>query len=233
MRLFVVAGAAVLLGLAGCSGSAEVNVGSSESAAPSASTQAPDGQTTTYTSDKYGFSFEYAPPFEEKTDTSWEAQSEQSSADSVAVFDVEGTQVAGQYRDAFVVNVYQLNTEINESNIGDVATELEQNVIPQLEQAGQNMQISELVSTEVNGLQGYQADATFTVDGTPMTSQLYFLFDGDLEYQLLVQSASDRWQELQPTFEAMVDSFQVTPVDAAVTPSEVASPAVSESVPAG
>ena len=74
----------------------------------------------------------------------------------------------------------------------------------------EDMQISELVSTEVNGLKGYQADATFTVEGTPMTSTLYFLFDGDLEFQLLTQGATDRWSELQPTFEQMVNSFQVS-----------------------
>jgi hypothetical protein len=178
---------------------------------------------TTYTSDQYGFSFQYAPPFEEKSDTSWDAQSEAASADTVAVFDTEGTQVGGQYRDAFVVNVYQLNAEITDENLDQVATELEQNVIPQLEQSSEDMQISELVSTEVNGLQGFQADATFAVEGTPMTSTLYFLFDGDIEYQLLTQAATDRWQDLQPTFETMVNSFQVSAdADAAATESPAA-----------
>ncbi len=207
-----IAGLALIVGLGGCSsdsgsGGDSASPTAEASASPSSALPA-DAQT--YTSEKYGFSFQYAPPFEQKGDTTWQAESEASAADTVAVFDVDGTQVGGQYRDAFVVNTYQLNTEITDENLDQVATELEQSVIPQLEQSSDEMQISELVSTEVNGLKGFQADATFSVDGTPMSSTLYFLFDGDLEFQLLTQSATDRWEELQPTFTAMVDSFQVS-----------------------
>lgn len=204
----LIAGIALIVGLAGCSSSSSTDSAGGDSASPTAEATTAPADMKTYTSEKYGFSFQYAPPFEEKTDTTWEAQSDASSTDTVAVFDVEGTQVGGQYRDAFVVNTYELNTEITDENLDQVATELEQSVIPQLEQSSDDMQISELVSTEVNGLKGFQADATFTVEGTPMTSRLYFLFDGNIEYQLLTQSATDRWEELQPTFEAMVNSFQ-------------------------
>lgn len=218
MRITVaVAGIALIVGLGGCSSSTEVTVGG-DSASPAATSAVP-ADVKTYTSDKYGFSFQYAPPFEEKSDTTWEAQSEASSADTVAVFDTEGTQVGGQYRDAFVVNVYQLNAQITDENLDQVATELEQSVIPQLEKSSQDMKITELVGTEVNGLKGFQADATFTVDNTPMTSTLYFLFDGDVEYQLLTQAATDRWSELQPTFEQMVNSFQVNAAGASASPS--------------
>ncbi|HQR79067.1 MAG TPA: PsbP-related protein [Actinomycetota bacterium] len=206
----VVAGVVIAIGLAGCSG--EVKVGT-ESSPPATAEQSPaasvPADVQTYTSDKYGFSFQYAPPFEMKGDTSWEAESGASSADSVAVFDTEGTQVGGQYRDAFVVNVYELNLEITQENLKDVQTELEQSVIPSLEKSSTDMQISELTPVTVGGVNGYQADATFSVEGTPMTSQLYFLFDGKIEYQLLTQSATDRWDELQPTFQQMVDSFTV------------------------
>ncbi|HPE13307.1 MAG TPA: hypothetical protein PL091_12465, partial [Actinomycetota bacterium] len=59
----VVAAAALTVGLVGCS--AEVSVGGDSSESPSAEQSAPlDVQT--YTSDKYGFSFQYAPPFEQK-----------------------------------------------------------------------------------------------------------------------------------------------------------------------
>jgi PsbP-like protein len=212
----VVAGAALMLGLAGCSGSAEV---STDSASPAASAeQSVPADVTTFTSDQYGFSFQYAPPFEEKSDVTLDAESGASSADSVAVFDTEGTQVGGQYRDAFVVNVYELNTEITADNLDQVQAELEQTVIPQLEQSSDNMQISELSPASVNGVDGFMADANFDVEGTAMTSQLYFLFDGAMEYQLLTQSATDRWTELQPTFEQMVNSFTVAAPAAAESP---------------
>jgi hypothetical protein len=209
------AGVALVVSLAACS--AEVNVGGDSTQTPTASPEltAP-ADVQTYTSDKFGFSFQYAPPFELKDDTSFEAESGASSADSVAVFDTEGTQVEGQYRDAFLVNIYELSTEITDENLDAVKTELEQNVIPQLEQSSQDMQISELTPTTVNGLNGFAADANFAVADTPITSRLYFLFDGMIEYQLLTQSASDRWQELSPTFEQMVNSFTVS--DAAASP---------------
>lgn len=210
MRIpIAIAGLALTIGLAGCSGSAEVNVGG-DSSAPASAEQTVPADVETYTSEKYGFSFQYAPPFEQKGDTSWEAESGASSVDSVAVFDTEGTQVGGQYRDAFVVNVYQLNTEITEENLDAVQEELEASVIPQLTQSSEDMQISELTATTVGGLSGFQADATFSVEDTPMSSTLYFLFDGDIEYQLLTQSATDRWEELQPTFDQMVNSFAVS-----------------------
>lgn len=219
MRAIAIAGLALVIGLGGCSSGGETT---SDSSATASAEQSAPADATTYTSDQYGFSFQYAPPFEEKSDTTWDAQSEASSADTVAVFDTEGTQVGGQYRDAFVVNTYQLTTEITDENLDQVATELESNVIPQLEQSSEDMQISELVSTEVNGLKGFQADATFSVEGTPMTSTLYFLFDGDLEFQLLTQAATDRWSQLQPTFEQMVNSFQVSGEPAAASESPAA-----------
>jgi hypothetical protein len=202
-----VAAAALTVGLVGCS--AEVSVGGDSSESPSAEQSAPS-DVQTYTSDKSGFSVQYAPPFEQKDDTSFEAESGASSADSVAVFDTDGTQVGGQYRDAFLVNVYELNTEITEENLDAVQAELEQSVIPQLEQSSENMQISELSPVTVSGLNGFEADATFDVEGTPITSKLYFLFDGMIEYQLLTQAATDRWAELAPTFDQMVNSFSVS-----------------------
>lgn len=212
----VMAGAALIVGLSGCS--AEVSVGGDSSETPTATVeQSTPADATTYTSDKYGFSFQYAPPFELKDDTSFEAEGGASSADSVAVFDTEGTQVDGQYRDAFLVNVYELSLEITADNLDDVKTELEQNVIPQLEQSSEAMQISELTPTTVNGVNGFEADATFSVGDTPITSRLYFLFDGTIEYQLLTQSATDRWTELSPTLEQMVNSFTVSDT-AAATP---------------
>lgn len=214
----VVAGVVVAIGLAGCSGGGTAESGSSASPAATAEQSAPasaPADAQTYTSEKYGFSFQYAPPFEMKGDTSWEAESGASSADSVAVFDTDGTQVGGQYRDAFVVNVYELNIEITDENLDDVKTELEQSVIPSLEQSSADMKISELSPVTVGSLSGYQADATFSVEDTAMTSQMYFLFDGKIEYQLLTQAATDRWEELQPTFETMVNSFTVSPAPAA------------------
>ena len=39
---------------------------------------------------------------------------------------------------------------------------------------------------------------------------MYFIFDGSVEYQILVQSAAKNWDGLQPTFDAMLQSFTLT-----------------------
>jgi hypothetical protein len=170
----------------------------------------PVGGAQTYSSEKYGYSFEYDAPFEQIEDARTDSEGGGSAVESVAVFDVDGTQVDGQYRDAFLVNVYALSTEITEETLDQARTELEESVLPELEQAGEGMQVGDLAETTVGGLPGFLADAEFEVSGTPMTSQLYFVFDGDTEYQLLTQSASDRWSELEPTFDRMVGSFTVS-----------------------
>lgn len=204
--LIAVVGLVATIGLAGCSGSADG--GGSSAPSTSASASAP---VQTYTSDQYGYSFQYSAPFEVKSDTTTEAETEQGAAESTAVFDTTGSQVGGQYRDAFMVSVYPLSTTVDESNIDQAATEIEQSVLPQLQQTAKNMQFGELATTDVNGVPGYQVDATYEVESTPMSSTIYFLFDGDVEYELLVQATTENWQGLQPAFAQMVDSFTVAP----------------------
>lgn len=206
-RLIAAAGCALVVGLAGCSGNAEVSTSTSPQASDTALAPA---DLQTYTSDQYGYSYQYAAPFELKPDATLDASTDKGAAETSAVFDTDGAKVNGQYRDAFMVSVYQLNTTIDESNIDQVATELEQSVLPQLQKSADNMQYGQLTSTDVNGIPGYQVDATFDADGTPMKTTLYFLFDGQTEYQLLTQATADNWDQLQPNFEQMVNSFTVS-----------------------
>ena len=65
----------------------------------------------------------------------------------------------GQYRDAFVVNVYPLQTEITPDKLPDAKAELENSVIPQLEASTQDMKISEITETTVAGKPAFTADA--------------------------------------------------------------------------
>lgn len=211
-RLVIVAGSAVVLGLTACGGG-----GSTTSTSPSAeasSSQIAPADLQTYTSDQFGYSFQYGKPFEINSDAKLDAQTDKGAAETTAVFDTSGSQVDGQYRDAFMVSVYPLNATIDESNIDQVATELEQNVLPQLQKSSDNLQYGDLTSTDVNGVPGYQVDATFDVGSTPMKTTLYFLFDGSTEYQLLTQATADNWDALQPDFEQMVNSFTVSPAGA-------------------
>lgn len=208
MRIAVAAaGVLLVFGMAGCSAGASVGAESGGSAGPAADPAS--SQVRTYTSETYGYSFEYGPPFEQQDDVSTDASGGGSASESAAVFDVDGTQIDGQYRDAFVVNVYELNAEITEEDLDQVRAELEESVLPQLERSSDSMEVGELEPVTVAGLPGYRADARFVIGDTPMESTLYFVFDKAVEYQLLTQAASDRWAELEDTFGQMVDSFRV------------------------
>ncbi|MFN8124965.1 MAG: PsbP-related protein [Candidatus Nanopelagicales bacterium] len=200
----------VVTGLvSGCS--ASVSVGdSTTSAAPAPDTSSSVDLTETITNDQYGFSFKYAPPFEPQEDTTFSGEGGADSANTTAVFDTEGSQIGGQYRDAFVVNVYELQAEITEDNLADAKAELENSVIPQLEQSTDDMKISEVTETTVAGKPAFSADATFTAEGKGITSTLYFVFDGNREYQVLTQAADENWDGLQPTFDAMLGSLTIT-----------------------
>jgi hypothetical protein len=66
-----------------------------------------------------------------------------------------------------------------------------------------------LTQTSVAGLPSYRA--TFSFDsgtGAPLKTTSYFVFAGDIEYQLVVQSVSGNWQANQGVFDAFVASFK-------------------------
>lgn len=201
---------------AGLLGAVMIVSGCSSDSSSDSGQPVPEG--TTYTSTQYGFEFTYQAPFEEQKDTEWEAESG-ASTDSVAVFDTTGSRVDGQFRDAFVVNVYQLGQEIVAGDLPAVQKELESSVLPSLESSNEQMQIGDLTETEVAGLPGFTAAATFSVSDTPMTTTMYFLFNGDLEYQILEQATAENWDALQPDFQRMLDSFTVIDSARSASPS--------------
>jgi hypothetical protein len=67
--------------------------------------------------------------------------------------------------------------------------------------------VQALSDTTVNGVGGFTATVSFANQGTPEVSALYFFFSGDTEYQLTLQSAEKRWQELQPEMQTVLGSF--------------------------
>lgn len=219
MQRFAVLAAAALVAtglVSGCS--ASVSVGDDPTTQASPGQNAGPELTETLVNDQYGFSFKYAPPFEPRDDTSFAGEGGENSTTTEAVFDTEGSQIDGQYRDAFVVNVYPLQVEITEDNLPDAKAELENSVIPQLKQSTPGMEISSLTDTTLGGKPAFMADASFEVNGQPIKTTMYFVFDGKVEYQVLVQAAEKNWEGLQPTFDAMLQSFTLTGTTAA-TPS--------------
>ncbi len=60
----------------------------------------------------------------------------------------------------------------------------------------------------IGGMPGYQVTAAFDWDdGTPLKTTFYFLFSGDVEYQLVAQAAEQNWEADQAVFADFVDSF--------------------------
>jgi hypothetical protein len=91
--------------------------------------------------------------------------------------------------------------------IPDLESEI-QGVLTSMEsQAGDAQIVSPLAQTEAAGLKGYTVTYTFTKDGVPTTSTLYFLFKGKIEYQLSTRASTVNWDKDQAIFAAMVASF--------------------------
>jgi hypothetical protein len=167
------------------------------------------GGPTTYTSKDYKFQLTY----DSSVLTESTSLSSAGAAGGTSVFDVgfvnpKGTKSSGEYRDGLVVSVYKLTATVTDAMLPTVKTELE-GILPQLETAlGSDAKIGSLTAVDLAGIKGFSADATFTLDKTPFKATLYFLINGNLEYQVTTQAAQDKWDTMQPVFKSAMDSFK-------------------------
>ena len=161
----------------------------------------------TYTDEKYGYSFEYPGSWKLEEGGTADISAGGSSAASVGVYDPEGAVAEDTFIDMMQVSVYELNVTVDESLMPEIKGEVEA-VLETLEsQAGGLDTLVPLAEAEVGGMSGYSVTYSFTKNGAPVTSTLYFMFSGEVEYQLTVQAADENWQADQPTFDAILDSF--------------------------
>jgi hypothetical protein len=161
----------------------------------------------TYTSPGYGYSFQYPGDWELREDSSVEVTSGIAAAGSVSVFDPSGSEIGGSYVDMAEVSVYELDFTFDESLMPDIKTELERVLTDLATQDATWKTVEPLSETKVGGLSGYKATVTYMTDDSPMTSTLYFVFNGNIQYELMLQAASDNWDERQAEFDAIVASF--------------------------
>lgn len=166
----------------------------------------PTAATKTFTSAKYRFSFDYRAPFQLRRGTTFTGEAGSGAELTTGVFDVTGNRIAGQYRDAFVVNVYKLNQAITPELLPAVRRELRV-VIRQLKASTPSMSTTRLKRTAVDQIPGFQLSARFRVSGVPMRTRMTFLFNADIEYQLLEQTTKQDWAALQGRLTAMRNSF--------------------------
>ncbi len=167
--------------------------------------------TETYTDPDYGFSFDYPSDWQLIPSTEMDVSVNAGAAPTaeVSVGDPNGAIIDGSGVDSFIVRVYELNAVVDESVLPQVLPELEA-LVASLQAQDPSLQILEpLAPTTVGALPGYEFTATFEWDdGTPMMTTYYFVFDGSLEYQLMVQAAEENWDANQDVFNLFLSSFQ-------------------------
>ena len=165
------------------------------------------GDARTYTDATYGYTFQYPGAWQIDTGATTDATAGGSATGAVGAFDPSGTKANGTYVDLMVVSTYKLNLTITNDMLPSLESEI-QNVLAGVEAQTSDVQIvSPLVLAEAAGLRGYTVTYTFTKDAIPTTATLYFLFKGDMEYQLSTQAATVDWDKNQNIFTAMVASF--------------------------
>ena len=161
----------------------------------------------TYSSSQFGFSLQYDSRFTENSGVSAQSGSA-SAAFNIGFLDEKGTIADSKYVDGMLVAVYQLKQSITPAQVPQLKSQLE-GLMPQLKAGLQDATLSPLTSTTVNGTPGFKLDYTYTSSGTKLQATTYFLIKGDKEYQLTIQSALDKWSQLQPLMDKTVKSFSV------------------------
>jgi hypothetical protein len=169
------------------------------------------GGPATYTNKDFKFQLTYdSSVLTESTSVSAAGSSGGKSALEVGFVNPKGTKSGGEYRDGLVVSVYKLTQKVTDSTLPLVKTELE-GILPQLQQSlGSDTTLSALTQIEINGIKGFTSDASYTMDGAPFKAKIYFLINGDLEYQVTAQAADSKWSTMEPVFKALMDSFKTT-----------------------
>lgn len=180
---------------------------------------ADENEIETYTDPDYGYSFQYPGDWELETSTGAEVTSGAGSNSGVNVFDPDGATAENSsgkdyYVDLFQVSVYELDVTVDESMMPEIKTEMEGLLADLSSQSGEWQMIHDLSETTVGGMFGYQTSYSFDMDGTPTSCTFYFVFEGDIQYQLTTQAATEDWEVEQPEFDAVVASFRPGPVTA-------------------
>ncbi len=167
----------------------------------------------TYTGADNKYSFEYPASWETKEGESADVTAGGSAISGVSVYDPDGAIVEDTYIDLAQLSIYELRFAVEESMLDEIQPEV-QTVLDSIQNQAADMKVVEALSqTTISGLPGFQAVYSFSKGDTSVTSKLYFLFSGDLEYQWTLQAASENWEEATSTFDALVGSLKISPTE--------------------
>jgi hypothetical protein len=165
------------------------------------------GGAKMYTNPTYGYSFSYPGDWTVKPATS-DVTAGGSISASMAAYNPQGTQVQGNFVDFAQVAVYPLNSAVTDPWSSSMRAEME-GLLNSLESRTPDVKVEEaLKQTTTAGLKGYGIIYTFTKDGTPMRSVLYFLFDRTREYELNEQAAVTAWDRTKPELDNVIGTFK-------------------------
>lgn len=162
----------------------------------------------TYTDPDYGFSFDYPSDWALQEDIEVEATGGVSAAHSVSVINPEGATAGDYYIDLLEVSVYELSVVIDDSMMPELKEDITE-IISGFATEDETWETRETpTEVTVGGLEGYRATAAYDTQGIPTTTSFYFLFNGDVEYELMLQAATENWEAVQADFAAIVGSFE-------------------------
>jgi hypothetical protein len=166
------------------------------------------GSLKTYSNGEYKYSFQYPDTWKLVENSSPDVSAGGSAAASLGVYDPKGAVAQDTYIDMALVSVYRLNANVDASMMPQIKGEVETVLSSLSSQAGDLKTVEELAETSVNGMSGYKVTFSFNKNDVPAISTLYFLFSGNMEYQVTVQAAEKNWEKLKPVFAAMIASFK-------------------------
>lgn len=165
----------------------------------------------TFEDASYKYAFAYPKDWQFTEDVSVEGSAGGSSVKTVGVFDPKGDRKGDVLQNGVAISIYQLTTTIDETLLPAFKDELA-SALPGLEaQLTDLVTVEPLRDTSVNGVLGFETTYTFTSGDQTLRSRMLFLVNGDLEYQITVQSVDASWQKELPTLNGVLNSFRTLP----------------------
>jgi hypothetical protein len=203
---------AIMVALAGCGGSETGTTTSNSGGSTGSSTVSTTEDSTlkTYSNGEYSYSFKYPKTWTLQEGSTADVSAGGTAVANVGLYDPDGTVAQDTYIDMAQVSVYKLNVTVDDSMMADIKTEV-QNVLSSLEsKAGEIKTVEALAETTVNGMSGFKITYSLTKENAPVVSTLFFLFSGNMEYQVTVQASKESWDAKKLIFDALIGSFKPT-----------------------
>ena len=173
----------------------------------------------TYTDPAYGYSFEYDEQFTVNPAAHLSVTTGGNTVSSVSALD--GSANPGEPVTAFNVSAYELGRSATLAQPSELSKSVKEDVLSKLSNEKKGIAFQELVSTQVADRPGFTTEGEFTVANEKWRTRLYFVVDGNIEYQLTTQAPAADWENRKTDLKKIVDSFTTATANKPVTPSPV------------